>query len=80
MDKRLEREFEAVRRKMEEAATRLGLDHPEVHRLSKRLDRLHNQMLWERKALMEVPRRGRDRFYRIRRYSYYLRETSEGCG
>ena len=38
MGKRLEREFEAVRKKMEEAATRLGLDHPEVHRLSKRLD------------------------------------------
>jgi Spo0E like sporulation regulatory protein len=80
MAKRLEQEFEVVRRKMEEAATRLGMDHPEVHRLSRRLDRLHNQMLWEGKALVEVPCRGRDRFYRIRRYSYYLREASEGCG
>lgn len=77
MVKRLEREFEKVRREMEEAATRLGINHPEVHRLSRRLDRLHNQILWEKKALMEEPRSNKDPLYRIRRYSCYLKETSE---
>ncbi|MGI6127388.1 MAG: Spo0E family sporulation regulatory protein-aspartic acid phosphatase [Planifilum sp.] len=80
MDKGLGRQFEEVRRELEEVAVRLGLDHPEVYRLSRRLDRLHNQMLRERKALMKVPCRRRDRIYRIRRYSYYLREEPEGCG
>lgn len=75
MGKGLGREFEAIRREMEETASRLGMDHPEVHRLSRRLDRLHNEILWERKALIKVSRRSRDRIYRIRRYSYYLREA-----
>lgn len=44
MLKRLEQEIEQVRMKMEQSATEKGITHPEVYKLSKELDRLHN--LW----------------------------------
>jgi hypothetical protein len=41
----LEEKIEAVRKRMEETALRLGIGHPKVYQLSRELDLLHNQ--WE---------------------------------
>jgi hypothetical protein len=53
--KKLEEKIEELRSQMEQAATVLGLGHPEVYRLSCKLDALHN--VWERLNLKEKQRR-----------------------
>lgn len=45
----LEEQMETVRRKMEEMALTLGLNHPKVYQLSQELDQLHNQWELERR-------------------------------
>lgn len=45
----LKEKLENARRRMEEAANHLGLNHPAVYELSRELDELHN--LWEQEML-----------------------------
>ena len=46
----LKEKIENARRRMEEAASHLGLNHPEVYELSRELDELHN--LWEQETFL----------------------------
>ncbi|MBA4602298.1 Spo0E family sporulation regulatory protein-aspartic acid phosphatase [Thermoactinomyces mirandus] len=57
----LKERLETVRRRMEEAADCLGLNHPTVYQLSLELDQLHN--MWEKEIFNK---RETDRICRFR--------------
>lgn len=40
-----EKEFEELRALMEQSAQKFGLNHPEVLKLSQKLDQIHNSIL-----------------------------------
>jgi hypothetical protein len=64
--------METVRKEMEEAASRLGLNHPKVYRLSRELDQLHNE--WESVVAKEREKRGMNLFH-LRGASSHFRES-----
>lgn len=68
----LEKRMETVRKQMEEAASRLGLNHPAVYRLSRELDQLHNE--WENVVAIEREKREMNLFH-LRGASSHVHES-----
>lgn len=75
--KGLEEEMERLRRMMQQQAVELGLNHPDVIRISQQLDELHNQ--WNRwqnpSAQSQAPHQAA---YIIKRYTSRIKEAALG--